>query len=102
MNNPSRINFNVSLLKHFKVLGERDLEFRAEAFNLFNHTQFRIYDPAHPGNSGNNIIGCYGGASVDYSAGGGGGANCLSGSSFLHPIDAHDPRIIQFGLKFAF
>jgi hypothetical protein len=102
MNNPSRINFNVSLLKHFKVLGERDLEFRAEAFNVFNHTQFRIYDPAHPGNSGNNIIGCYGGASVDYSAGGGGGTNCLTGSSFLHPIDAHDPRIVQFGLKFAF
>jgi hypothetical protein len=102
MNNPSRLNFNVSLLKHFKVLGERDLEFRAEAFNIFNHTQFRIYDPAHPGNSGNNVIGCYGGAAADYSAAGGGGVNCLTGDSFLHPIDAHDPRIIQFGLKFAF
>jgi hypothetical protein len=103
LNNPRRTNFNVSLLKHFKVLGERDLEFRAEAFNLFNHTQFRIYDQAHPGNTGNNIIGCYGGAAVDYSAAGGrGGANCLKGSSFLHPVDAHDPRIIQFGLKFDF
>jgi hypothetical protein len=102
MNNPSRINFNVSLLKHFKVAGERDLEFRAEAFNVFNHTQFRIFDPAHPGNSGNNVIGCYGGAAADYSAAGGGGVNCLTGDSFLHPIDSHDPRIIQFGLKFAF
>jgi hypothetical protein len=102
LNNPSRTNFNVSLLKHFKVLGERDIEFRAEAFNIFNHTQFRIYDPAHPGNSGNNVIGCYGGAAVNYSAGGGGGVDCLTGSSFLHPVDAHDPRIIQFGLKFAF
>jgi hypothetical protein len=102
MNNPSRTNFNVSLLKHFKVFGERDLEFRAEAFNVFNHVQFRIYDPTHPGNTGNNIIGCYGGASVDYSAAGGGGTDCLTGSSFLHPVDAHDPRIIQFGLKFSF
>jgi hypothetical protein len=90
------------LLKHFKVLGERDLEFRAEAFNVFNHTQFRIDDPAHPGNTGNNVIGCYGGANVNYSAGGGGGTDCLTGSSFLHPVDAHDPRILQFGLKFAF
>jgi hypothetical protein len=102
MNNPSRTNFNVSLLKHFKVFGERDLEFRAEAFNVFNHVQFRIYDAAHPGNTGNNVIGCYGGASADYSAAGGGGINCLEGNSFLHPVDAHDPRIIQFGLKLNF
>jgi hypothetical protein len=102
MANPRRTNFNVSLLKHFKVFGERDLEFRTEAFNVFNHTQFRIYDPAHPGNPGNNVIGCYGGATADYSAAGGGGVDCLTGDSFLHPIDAHDPRILQFGLKLSF
>jgi hypothetical protein len=102
MNNPRRTNFNMSLLKHFKLFGERDLEFRSEAFNIFNHTQFRIYDPSHPGNTGNNVIGCYGGANVDYSAGGGGGINCITGNSFLHPVDAHDPRILQFGLKFSF
>ncbi len=102
MNNPGRTNFNLSLLKHFRVFGERDLEFRTEAFNVFNHTQFRIYDPSHPGNTGNNVIGCYGGANVDYSAAGGGGVDCLTGNSFLHPVDAHDPRILQFGLKFSF
>jgi hypothetical protein len=103
LNNPSRVNFNFSLLKHFKVFGEqRDLEFRAEAFNIFNHTQFRVYDPAHPGNTGNNVIGCYGTASANYSAAGGGGVDCLTGNSFLHPVDAHDPRIFQLGLKFSF
>jgi hypothetical protein len=102
LHNPRRTNFNVSLLKHFKVFGERDLEFRTEAYNVFNHTQFRIYDPSHPGNTGNNVIGCYGGASANYSAAGGGGVNCLTGNSFLHPVDAHDPRILQFGLKFSF
>jgi len=102
MHNPSRTNFNLSLLKHFKVLSERDIEFRAEGFNIFNHTQFRIYDPSHPGNTGNNIIGCYGGASKHYSAAGGGGVDCLTGNSFLHPVDAHDPRIVQFGLKLNF
>ena len=102
LHNPSRTNFNLSLLKHFKVFGERDLEFRTEAFNVFNHTQFRIYDPSHPGNTGNNIIGCYGAANVEYSAAGGGGVDCLTGNSFLHPVDAHDPRILQFGLKLSF
>jgi hypothetical protein len=102
MHNPRRTNFNLSLLKHFRVFGERDLEFRVEAFNVFNHTQFRIYDPSHPGNTGNNVIGCYGNANVNYSAAGGGGVDCLTGNSFLHPVDAHDPRILQFGLKFSF
>jgi hypothetical protein len=102
MNNPTRINFNTSLLKHFKVFGEKDLEFRAEAFNVFNHVQFRIYDSTHPGNTGNNVIGCYGNANVNYSAAGGGGVDCLTGNSFLHPVDAHDPRILQFGLKLSF
>jgi hypothetical protein len=97
LNNPSRINFNASLFKHFKPVSERfDIEFRAEAFNVFNHTQFRITDPANPGNTGNNVINCYGTQTELYAAGGSG---CLEGNSFLHPVDAHDPRILQFGLK---
>lgn len=100
LSNPSRLNFNMSLFKHFKPFQERlDIEFRAEAFNVFNHTQFRITDPSHPGNTGNNIINCYGSQTDLYSAGASG---CLAGNSFLHPVDAHDPRILQFGLKGSF
>ncbi len=100
LRNPSRTNFNMALLKHFKPFGENpEVEFRAEAFNIFNHTQFRIYDPAHPGNTGNNVINCYGDITTQYSAGASG---CLTGNSFLHPVDAHDPRILQFALKMAF
>lgn len=100
MRNPSRINFNLSLLKHFKTLHEKsDVEFRVEAFNVFNHTQFRIYDPSHPGNTGNNVINCYGDITTQYSAG---ASSCLTGNSFLHPVDAHDPRILQFALKMSF
>ncbi len=101
LNNPSRLNFDVSLLKHFKIREAGDLEFRAEAFNVLNHTEFRIYDPDNPGSSGNNIISCY--AGPVYSAGfKGSGADCVTGASFLHPLDAHRPRTIQFGLKLAF
>jgi hypothetical protein len=105
VNNPARTNFNMSLFKLFFAHGENNLEFRAEVFNVFNHTQFRIYDPAHPGNTGNNIVNCYGPVYAQYSAGFTGDANnasCVSGNSFLHPVDAHDPRIMQFGLKLAF
>jgi hypothetical protein len=96
LNNPSRWNWDVALLKNFKA-GERvALQFRVEAFNVFNNTQFRIYDP-NLGNQANNTISCYGGP--NYSAG---AASCLAGSSFLHPVDAHRPRTLQLGLKLSF
>jgi hypothetical protein len=104
LNNPGRVNFDVALLKHFKIRESGELEFRAEAFNVFNHTQFRIYDPDNPGSTGNNIISCYDGPvySAGFRGSGAGAADCVTGASFLHPLDAHRPRTIQFGLKLAF
>jgi hypothetical protein len=107
MNNPHRINFDMSLLKNFKVTEGSTLEFRAEAFNVFNHTQFRIYNP-DLGNTGSNVISCYGGP--NYTAGFVGpvvngaatGSDCVTGSAFLHPVDAHRPRTIQLGVKYTF
>jgi len=101
LNNPHRVNFDIALLKNFKVKESMNLEFRVEAFNVFNHTQFRIYNP-NLGSTGSNTIGCYGGPNANYSAAGGDGVDCLTGSSFLHPVDAHRPRTMQFGLKFIF
>jgi len=102
LNNPGRLNFDMALLKHFKLGESSELEFRTEAFNVFNQTQFRIYDPDNPGSSGNNVISCY--AGPNYSAGfqAKGGPDCVTGASFLHPIDAHRPRTMQFGLKLIF
>ncbi len=96
LNNPSRLNFDVALLKHFKITEGSNLEFRVEAFNVFNHTQFRIYDP-DLGNTGSNTVSCYGG--LNNSAG---DPSCLAGNAFLHPVDAHRPRTMQFGLKYNF
>jgi len=107
LNNPHRTNFDMSLLKHFQVTEGSILEFRAEAFNVFNHTQFRIYN-SDLGNTGSNTISCYGGP--NYTAGfqapvvngASTGTDCLTGNAFLHPVDAHRPRTIQFGLKYSF
>ncbi len=96
MNNPTRLNFDVTALKHFKITEGSNLEFRVETFNLFNHTQFRIYDP-DLGNTGSNTISCYGGQNNSA-----GDASCLAGNAFLHPVDAHRSRTMQFGLKYSF
>jgi hypothetical protein len=32
----------------------------------------------------------------------GAGTDCLTGYSFLHPVNAHRARTIQFGLKWMF
>jgi hypothetical protein len=101
LNNPSRLNFDLTLLKRFKVTESSDLQFRAEFFNILNQTQFRTYNPDNPGSSGNNVVSCY--AGPQYSAGfQASGVDCVSGASFLHPLDAHRPRTIQFGLKWSF
>ena len=102
LNNPGRFNTDLALLKHFKVSERVGVEFRAETFNIFNNTQFRIFDLDNPGSLGNNVISCY--AGPDYSAGfkAVGGADCVTGASFLHPINAHRPRTMQFGLKMSF
>jgi hypothetical protein len=102
LNNPHRLNFDMSLLKHFKIKESSEMEFRVEVYNVFNNTQFRVYDPDNPGSSGNNVISCY--AGPQYSAGfiAKGGADCVTGASFLHPVNAHRPRTMQFGLKWSF
>jgi hypothetical protein len=101
LNNPRRWNSDMAILKHFPVYQQVNAEFRAEAFNVFNTTQFRIYDPTL-GNQAENEVSCYGGDAAYFSAAGGAGTDCLTGSSFLHPVDAHRPRTIQFALKLIF
>jgi len=101
LNNPSRWNWDMALLKNTPIGEKMNLEFRVEGFNVFNNTQFRIYDPTL-GNQAQNEISCYGGNTAYYSAAGGDGSDCLTGSSFLHPVDAHRPRTLQVALKLAF
>ena len=88
LRNPRRTNFDMALLKHFTVSETKEFEFRAEAFNIFNHTQWA---------SINNGLNCYAGPSSSA-----GDPSCVTGSNFLHPGSAHRSRVVQLGLKFAF
>jgi hypothetical protein len=111
LNNPHRLNFDMNLLKHFKITEGSAMEFRVELFNVFNHTEFRIFNP-NIGDTASNTIGCYGGV---YNSAAGGltpvigspgatpiNVDCTTGSAFLRPVDSHRPRTLQLGLKYNF
>jgi len=85
---PQRTNFDMALFKTVAVSDAKSFEFRGEAFNVFNHTQWAGIDSG---------MTCYGGplsSAADPA--------CLASSTFLHPNSAHRARILQFGLKFIF
>ncbi len=72
LRNPRTTNFDMSLAKNFKFNEATGFQFRAEAFNVFNHTQWS------------------------------GVSNDSTNTDFLHPNGAHRARTLQLGLKFLF
>ena len=79
---PGRVNFDFGLSKRFAFTERMGLDFKWETFNLFNHTQFGTCAQG-------------GGCSNPVSA-------SLGASDFGHLSSAHDPRRMQFGLRFYF
>jgi len=77
---PGRDNWNVSLFKNFVISESRGsaFQFRAEAFNVWNHTQF--------GGSGQN----------------GAFSNSFGSGNFGQITNAFDPRVFQLGAKLIF
>jgi hypothetical protein len=93
LRNPDLINFDMSLLKHFKVTERAALEFRVEAFNIFNHTEWGAIAGDAGSGAGNNSS----------------GTNTVSGdvagdlsSGVFRPNFVHRARILQFALKVIF
>jgi hypothetical protein len=72
---PGRDNWNLALLKNFAFTERFKLQFRAESFNVWNHTQFK-------GDANNGGIG------LDFGA-----------SNFGQVTNAFDPRVFQLALK---
>jgi hypothetical protein len=101
LRNPRQTNFDMALFKHFAIKESMYLEFRAEAFNVFNHVEWGYIGGGggsaanNGGNSGANSLGCYG------PNGTAGDPSCL-GVGPLSPNSAHNPRILQLALKFFF
>jgi hypothetical protein len=73
---PHRTNFDMSLYKTFKPTERLNVQFRAEGFNIFNHTQWIA-----PTVGLNNSVGS---------------------DNFMRATAAHLARVLQFGLKLAF
>jgi Carboxypeptidase regulatory-like domain len=89
LSNPNRTNFDMSLYKRFPIKERFSFEFRAEAYNVFNHTQWGYI----AGDAGSGA----------YNSGNLTSATNQSGQdNFLHIATAHNPRILQLGLKFIF
>ena len=66
-------NWDVSVFKNFSVRERLRFQFRAELFNVFNHTQF--FNPD---------------------------GNTSDGTQFGQVTQVRDPRLVQFALKFFF
>ena len=79
---PNYWSADLALARTVGVIGAQTLEFRLEAFNLFN--TFNWGDPASNENSGGTT------------------ANLNSGTFGRITTQAGDPRIIQLGIKYAF
>jgi hypothetical protein len=86
LQNPDRINFDMALFKHFVIKESKAIEFRAEAFNVFNHTE---WDP---------IAGQAGAGAANN----GSGTNTFGTTGFLYAGGVHEARILQLALKFVF
>jgi hypothetical protein len=72
---PGMENFDMALLKNLRITESKSLQFRIEAFNVFNHAQF------------------FGPQAVDGN---------ISSATFGHVVSAIAPRLVQVGAKFTF
>jgi hypothetical protein len=75
---PNFFNVDSSLFKNFKLTERVGLQFRAEAFNLFNYVNFKLPGANFAGN------------------------NKINHSNFGQASGAFDPRVLQLGLKLSF
>ncbi|HJZ95336.1 MAG TPA: carboxypeptidase regulatory-like domain-containing protein [Candidatus Solibacter sp.] len=78
---PGLNNWNLSLFKNIRVRERLNMQFRAEAYNAFNHTQFSTVNVSPKWN---------------YTTG------AQTGAQFGQITAARDPRIMQFALRLQF
>ncbi|MGB7584557.1 MAG: carboxypeptidase regulatory-like domain-containing protein [Terriglobales bacterium] len=89
LRNPGHWNIDMALFKHFPIKESMAFEFRAEAFNIFNHVEYGPLGGDQGGAAG----------SAGFSSG---TSTFVPGSNFLQVGSAYSPRILQLGAKFIF
>jgi len=102
--NPYRLTFDMGIFKHFAIKEQTAIEFRAEAFNVFNHTQYSLGPIENPTGGVTMAMTCTG-STAPYSAGDTTacvGPNSANASAFGEINNAHLARILQFSLKLLF
>ena len=72
LNRPGYSNFDMALFKKFAVTEHSHVEIRAEAFNVFNHTEFSNVNTT------------------------------INNTNFLRPSGVYEARLMEFALKFIF
>ena len=104
LTNPKRTNFDMAVFKHFAITENIGFEFRAEAFNVFNHIEYAWLGgdggsaaQNSPFGSSNSTLTCYGGPGNTA-----GDPGCTAANAYLRPAAAHNGRILQLGAKFIF
>jgi hypothetical protein len=96
LRNPFFSNYDMGFFKDVPIHGEKiHVQFRAEAFNIFNITNLGVTSLT----AYSNVVatGCYAGP---YNSAG--DPSCISTNTFLHATSAHNPRIWQLGFKLVF
>jgi len=96
---PGRLNFDMGLFKRFEFKERYAFEFRWETFNTFNHTQLDSFSGTNPGGAGGAGGAISMGCSPVQALAGGTDPTC---GGFLVLNGSHNPRIMQFGLRFQF
>jgi len=89
LRNPGHWNIDMALFKHFPIKESLAFEFRAEAFNIFNHVEYGPLGGDQGGAAG----------SAGFSSG---TSTFVPGSNFLQVGTAYSPRILQLGAKLLF
>jgi hypothetical protein len=84
---PGLKNVDFSVAKNWKVKERYGIQFRAEMFNLFNHTNFNGFDPGLGLSANRDAAGKFTGFSA-------------TNGNFGRLNSDRGPRNIQFGLKF--
>jgi hypothetical protein len=87
---PGLKNIDFSVAKNWKVRERYGIQFRAEMFNLFNHTNFNGFDPGLGLNVNRDASG-----KLD-------GTFTQTNGNFGKLNSDRGPRNIQFGIKFNF